>query len=60
MMVFCYYFGTLSGIAVGTVGVMLYCVLISGLRGMPGWTAGNLIIGLGIGLTCRLTSSMKQ
>lgn len=60
MMVFCYYFGIGPGIAVGTVGVVLYCVLINGLRGMPGWAAGNLIIGLGVGLACRLTKDLKR
>ena len=42
LMVFCRYFGTFSSLAVGTLGVVLYCVLISGLRGMPGWAAGNV------------------
>ena len=28
------------------VGVILYCLLTSGLRGMPGWAAGNVVIGV--------------
>lgn len=60
MMVFCYYFGASAGVTVGVLGVVLYCVLINGLRGLPGWAAGNLIIGLTVGLTCRFTEKMAQ
>lgn len=60
MMVFCYYFGAASGTVVGVLGVVLYCLLINGLRGMPGWAAGNLVIGLAVGLTCRVTKHMKN
>lgn len=60
MMVFCYYFGPAAGMTVGCGGVILYCLLINGLRGMPGWAAGNLLIGLVVGLTCRITAQMKN
>lgn len=60
MMVFCYYFGAPSGITVGVLGVVLYCVLINGLRGLPGWAAGNLVIGLAVGLTCSLTRKIEN
>ncbi len=60
MTVFCYYFGPISGMAVGGFGVVLYCLLTSGLRGMPGWAIGNLVIGLIVGLTCKMTSRMKK
>lgn len=60
MMVFCYYFGATSGIAVGVLGVVLYCLLINGLRGLPGWAAGNLVIGLAVGLTCSATERMEN
>ena len=36
MAVYSYSFGTLSGTVVGFAGVILYCLVISGLRGMPG------------------------
>ena len=49
MMVYCTRFGAVSGSIVGTFGVILYCVLTSGLRGMPGWTLGNLLIGIVLG-----------
>ena len=50
MMVYCYRYGAASGAIVGSLGVILYCVLTSGLRGMPGWTLGNLAIGIVCGL----------
>lgn len=53
MMVFCFYFGPLSGMIVGGLGVVLYCLLTNGLRGMPGWAIGNLVIGCVVGLACR-------
>lgn len=37
MAVYCYSFGTVSGTIAGTLGVVLYCLVINGLRGMPGW-----------------------
>ncbi len=60
MMVFCYYFGAASGITVGVLGVVLYCLLINGLRGLPGWAAGNLVIGLVVGMTCSFTKKMEN
>ena len=60
MGVFCYYFGPVSGITVGTLGVYLYCLLISGLRGLPGWAVGNIVIGLLVGLACKLTINIKS
>lgn len=60
MTVLCYYYGPLSGAAVGVLGVVLYCLLTNGLRGMPGWALGNLLIGLGVGTVCKLTCNMKQ
>ena len=60
MAVCLYTFGTLSGTFVGVVGVVLYCLLIAGIRGMPGWAVGNLVIGLIVGLTFRFTKRIKQ
>jgi len=60
MTLFCYYFGPISGMIVGGLGVVLYCLLTSGLRGMPGWSVGNLVIGLFVGLTCKYTSKIKK
>lgn len=51
MAVYCYSFGTFSGAAVGSLGVILYCVITGGLRGMPGWCLGNLVIGILLSVT---------
>lgn len=60
MAVYCYSFGTLSGTVVGFFGVILYCVVISGLRGMPGWALGNIVIGVALGLIFKATRAMKS
>ncbi|MBR0156479.1 MAG: ECF transporter S component [Clostridia bacterium] len=60
MAVWLYCFGTLSGTLAGSVGVVLYCLLTSGMRGMPGWAVGNAAIGLLLGLTFRFTRPMKS
>ena len=60
MAVWCSAFGTLAGTAVGFFGVILYCVVISGLRGMPGWALGNLVIGLALGACYRMTRGLPS
>ena len=60
MAVCLYSFGTASGTFVGVAGVILYCVLISGLRGLPGWAVGNLIIGIIVGPTFKRTKRMQK
>ncbi len=60
MAVYCYSFGTISGTVVGFFGVILYCVVISGMRGMPGWALGNLVIGIALGLAFRVTRKMRS
>lgn len=60
MAVYCYSFGAVSGTVVGALGVVLYCLLTSGLRGMPGWALGNVVIGVGLGLTFKATKSLKS
>ena len=60
MAVYCYSFGTLSGTLTGTLGVVLYCLVINGLRGMPGWALGNVVIGVCMGLMFRATKRMKN
>ena len=60
MLVFLYTIGTISGTLVGTLGVVLYCICISGLRGMPGWTIGNIIIGIILGLTFKVTKKLRE
>lgn len=60
MAVYCYSFGTFAGTVVGFFGVILYCVVISGLRGMPGWALGNIVIGVALGLCFAATKDMKN
>ena len=60
MAVYCYSFGMVSGTVVGTLGVVLYCLVINGLRGMPGWTLGNVAIGICLGLAFRMAKQMKN
>jgi len=60
MAVCLYSFGTASGTFVGVAGVILYCLLTSGIRGMPGWAIGNLAIGIIVGLTFKATKIIRQ
>lgn len=60
MTVYCYILGPISGSLVGTIGVVVYCLLTSGLRGMPGWTVGNLILGIIMGLTFKVTKKLNS
>ena len=60
MAVYCYSVDTLSGTIVGCLGTFLYCLLISGMRGMPGWVIGNLVIGVVIGITFKKTKKMEK
>ena len=60
MAVYCYSFGAVSGTIVGVLGVVLYCLIISGLRGLPGWALGNMVIGIVMGLTFKKTKPMKN
>jgi len=60
MALYCYSLGPIKGATVGFLGVVLYCLLTSGLRGMPGWAIGNIAIGIAVGITCKLTTNMKS
>ena len=60
MAVCCFSFGAVSGTLVGVLGVVLYCLVISGLRGMPGWALGNLVIGAVLGLAFPRTRKLKS
>ena len=60
MAVYCWCFGPLAGTVTGVFGVILYCLVISGLRGMPGWALGNIPIGVGMALFFRAVRRMKK
>ncbi len=58
-MAMCLY-GITGGAIVGTFGTIIYCLLISGLRGMPGWIVGNLVIAVLVGLWMLMSSQLKH
>ena len=60
MAVYRYSFGTINGTVVGVLGVVLYCLVINGLRGMPGWALGNIVIGICLGMVFRVTKKMNN
>ena len=60
MAVYCYSFGPGSGALVGCLGVVLYCLVINGLRGMPGWALGNIVIGVLLGLAFRASKKWEK
>lgn len=49
MAVYLYFFGVNAGTIVGFFGTILYCLLINGLRGMPGWAIGNIFVAIILG-----------
>lgn len=46
--VYCYYFGSIVGMAVGSIGCLFVSLLTTGWIPL-GWIAGNMIIGLIVG-----------
>ena len=54
MAVYLRFFGIKNGAIVGVFGTILYCFLINGLRGMPGWSIGNIVIAIIINRYCRI------
>ena len=60
MTIFCYSVGTMCGATVGTLGVILYCLLINGLRGMPGWAVGNFVLGIMMGFVFKLIKNKEN
>jgi len=60
MAVYCYSYGAVKGTIVGVAGTILYCLLINGLRGMPGWAIGNIAIGIILGIWFKFTKSSSS
>ena len=60
MAVYCCAFGPAGGVLTGAMGVVIYCLLTSGLRGMPGWALGNVVIGAVLCWTFRRTKGMRS
>lgn len=59
MAVYCNSIGVISGTFVGVTGTILYCILINGLRGMPGWALGNIFIGICLGLGFKFAEAIN-
>lgn len=53
-------YGITGGLVVGTLGTTIYCLLISGLRGMPGWIIGNVAISVLVGLWMTMTRDLPH
>ena len=50
-----------EGAIVGSLGVVLYCIIGGlGFNGMPGWAVGNIAIGLIIALPLKLIRKLKS
>ena len=60
MTLFCYSVSITGGILSGTLGVVIYCMLINGLRGMPGWAIGNLFLGIVMGITFKAVKKINK
>lgn len=60
MAMYCYSVGVISGTIVGVMGTVLYCVLINGLRGMPGWALGNIAIGFMMGFAFKIAKKIRN
>lgn len=53
-------YGITGGLVVGTVGPTIYCLLISGIRGLPGWLVGNIVISVIVGLWMLITKELPH
>ena len=60
MLVYCYSFGPVSGALIGGIGCLLHCIMINGMRGMPGWMLGNIFMGFALGLLFKLTKKITN
>lgn len=58
--VYCYSFGAVSGAVAGALGVVAYCLITNGLRGMPGWALGNVAIGFILGPVFGKTKALRS
>ena len=60
MAVYLYSFGIRKGMIVGVFGTILYCFLINGFRGMPGWAIGNVFIAVYLGYAFKLGNCLSE
>ena len=61
MMVYIWCFKWYEGTIIGFFGVILYCIIGGlGFKGMPGWSVGNVAIGLIVGVTLKFIKKIKN
>jgi len=60
MAVYTYFFGGWCGALVGTVGTLLYCLIIGHMGGVIGWMGGNMLMALILAFTFRHTAGIKN
>lgn len=61
MTVYIWCFKWYEGAIIGCLGVILYCIIGGlGFNGMPGWSVGNIAIGLIIGMTLKFIQKIKN
>lgn len=54
------FFGIKSGAIVGVFGTILYCFIINGFRGMPGWVIGNIVLAIILGYTFKFAEKFTK
>lgn len=61
MTVYIWCFKWYEGAVIGFLGVILYCIIGGlGFNGMPGWSVGNIAIGLIMGATIKPVQKIKN
>ena len=60
MAVYTYYFGAGCGVLVGSIGTLLYCLIISHMNGVIGWMLGNMLIAFLLHLAFEFSENWKS
>ncbi len=61
MTVYIWCFKWYEGTIIGFLGVILYCIIGGlGFNGMPGWSVGNIAIGLIMGISLKYIQKIKN
>ncbi len=61
MTIYAWNFAWYEGAVVGSLGVILYCVVGGlGFNGMPGWALGNVVIGLILGVAIKKIQTLRH
>lgn len=57
--IYCHCFGEFSGMIVGGLGTLLYCLTASSFNGLVGWVIGDILIGFVLGKVFQKTKTMQ-